>query len=273
VGVMPSKSCKTPFTGDPEADRLLETNAFALVCGMLLDQQVPMEWAFKGPLEIVRRLGGLDAGAIAAMSPEAVIKTFVAKPALHRYPASMAKRVHELARFVVDHYGGRAEAIWDGVEDPADLLARLKELPGYGPQKAKIFLAILGKRLAVAPAGWEVLAEVYGQPGHRSIADVDGPGAIDAVRTYKQAMKAESKAAAASAGQQTAASSRSKVTGAKAGTGSGRSSKGGAQAARAPGRSSKAVGARAGTGSAASSTPARASKVGRRTAESEVARG
>jgi len=261
VAAMPTKPCKTPFTGDPEADRLLETNAFALVCGMLLDQQVPMEWAFKGPLEIVRRLGGLDAGAIAAMSPEAVVETFVAKPALHRYPASMAKRVHELACFVVDRYGGRAEAIWDGVEDPADLLARLQELPGYGPQKAKIFLAILGKRLAVAPAGWEVLAEVYGQPGHRSIADVDGPGAIDAVRTYKQAMKAESKAAASS-GQQTAASSRAKVTGAKAGTGSGRSSKDGAQAARASGRSSKAGGAGAGTGSAASSKPGGASKVG-----------
>src|SRR5580704_7364629 len=172
----------TPFTGDPEADRLLSENGFALLTGMLLDQQVPMEWAFRGPLELSRRLGGLDAAAVAAMSPEAVVEACVAKPALHRYPASMARRIHELASFIVSEYGGRPEMIWTGVDDPATLLKRLEGLPGYGPQKAKIFLSILGKRLGVAPPGWEEVVGDYGLPGHRSIADVDGPGAIEKVR-------------------------------------------------------------------------------------------
>ncbi len=180
---------KTPFTGDPEADQLLTDNPFALLCGMLLDQQVPMEWAFRGPLELERRLGGLDAASIAAMDPDAVVAAFVEKPALHRYPASMGKRVHDLASFVAARYDGKAERVWEGADDPAELLRRLKELPGYGAQKAQIFLAILGKRLDAAPAGWEELAGAYGQPGHRSIADVDGPGAIDKVRSYKQEMK------------------------------------------------------------------------------------
>lgn len=192
---MAGKAIKTPFTGDAEADRLLETDGLALLIGMLLDQQVPMEWAFRGPLELKHRLGGLDAAAIAGMTEEEVVEAFVAKPALHRYPASMAKRVHELCLFVVERYGGRAENIWKGVRSGDELLGRLLELPGYGPQKAKIFLAILGKRLGKAPAGWEQAADVYGQPGHRSIADVDGPGAIEQVRTYKQAMKAKAKAA------------------------------------------------------------------------------
>lgn len=186
---------KTPFTGYPEADQLLTDNPFALLCGMLLDQQVPMEWAFRGPLELERRLGGLDAAAIAALAPEALVEAFVSKPALHRYPASMAKRVHELAQHVVEHYGGEAGRIWEGAATAEELFARLKALPGYGPQKAKIFLAILGKRLGVAPSGWETLAGDYGQPGHRSIADVDEPGALDVVRSYKQAIKAETKVA------------------------------------------------------------------------------
>ena len=179
----------TPFTGDTAADELLTTDGFALLVGMLLDQQVPMEWAFRGPLEAERRLGTLDPAAIAAMDPDQVVEAFVAKPALHRYPASMARRVHDLAAFLVEHSGGQAERVWTGVRDPAELFARLQALPGYGKQKAQIFLAILGKRLHVAPPGWEELAGNYGQPGHRSIADVDGPGAVDKVRAYKQAMK------------------------------------------------------------------------------------
>src|SRR5580658_10485946 len=186
---------KTPFTGDADADRLLSTDGFALLVGMLLDQQVPMEWAFRGPLELKRRLGSLDATAIAAMTPDALVEVFVVKPALHRYPASMAKRVYELASFVTEQNGGRAERIWQGSKDPAELLARLRALPGYGPQKAQIFLAILGKRLGTAPSGWQELAGAYGQPGHRSIADVDGPGAVDQVRSYKQEMKKKAKAA------------------------------------------------------------------------------
>ena len=194
---MPPMACKTPFTGDPEADRLLEKDPFALLVAMLLDQQVPMEWAFRGPLELKRRLGSLDAGKVAAMDPDELVAAFVEKPALHRYPASMAKRVHELAKFIVEHYDGRADRIWKGVRDPAELLSRLQELPGYGRQKSMIFLAILGKRLQAAPAGWEELAGAYGQPGHRSIADVDGPGAVDKVRAYKQEMKRKAKAASA----------------------------------------------------------------------------
>ncbi|HUK14033.1 MAG TPA: HhH-GPD-type base excision DNA repair protein, partial [Thermoanaerobaculaceae bacterium] len=122
---------------------------------------------------------------------------FVEKPALHRYPASMGKRVYELARFITDHYDGKADRIWKGVGDPRELFDRLQELPGYGTQKAQIFLAILAKRLGVAPPGWEELAGAYAQPGHRSIADVDGPGAVDKVRAYKQEMKKQAKAARA----------------------------------------------------------------------------
>jgi len=191
----------TPFTGDTDADKLLATDGFALLCGMLLDQQVPMEWAFRGPLELKHRLGGLSPSVVAAMYPEEVVAVFVAKPALHRYPASMARRVHELAVAITEQYDGKAEKIWTGVAAPAELLARLQGLPGYGTQKAQIFLSILGKRLGVAPPGWEELAGAYGQPGYRSIADVDGPGAIDKVRTYKQEMKAKAKAAAATKGK------------------------------------------------------------------------
>jgi uncharacterized HhH-GPD family protein len=189
-----SKPTKTPFTGDPEADALLQKDGLALLVGMLLDQQVPMEWAFRGPLELKRRLGDLDARSIASMPPEDLVEAFVTKPALHRYPASMAKRVHELCVFITERYDGKATAIWKNPGSAEELLHRLLELPGYGPQKAKIFLAILGKRLGVAPAGWEAAADVYGQPGRRSIADVDGPGAVDEVRSYKQQMKAKAKA-------------------------------------------------------------------------------
>jgi len=185
---------KTPFTGDEAADQLLSTDGFALLIGMLLDQQVPMEWAFRGPLELKLRLAELNAAEIAAMDPEAVVEVFVAKPALHRYPASMARRVHDLAAFIVERYDGQAERIWKTAQTAEELFGRLRELPGYGEQKAKIFLAILGKRLGAAPPGWEALAGAYGEPGHRSIADVDGPGAVDKVRAYKQQMKAQAKA-------------------------------------------------------------------------------
>jgi uncharacterized HhH-GPD family protein len=166
---------------------------------MLLDQQVPMEWAFRGPLELQRRLGGgpLDASAIAAMDPDTFKRCFTDKPALHRYPGSMADRVHQLCAYLVEHHGGRAEDVWEGAADAADAFARINALPGYGEQKAKIFLAILGKRLGVAPPGWEAHAGDYGTPGHRSIADVDGPGAVEKVRAYKQGVKAEAKAAKA----------------------------------------------------------------------------
>ena len=192
---MASAAIRTNFTGDPDADRLLNDDGLALLVGMLLDQQVPMEWAFRGPLELQRRLGGeLDAGAIAAMDVDDFKAFLIQKPALHRYPASMGGRIHELCRYITDNYGGKAEAIWLDASSAQDLFSRLRELPGYGEQKAKIFLAILGKRLAVAPPGWEKLAGDYGKPGFRSIADVDGPGTIEKVREYKQSMKAKAKA-------------------------------------------------------------------------------
>ena len=186
---------KTPFTGDDEADALLTDDGLALLIGMLLDQQVPMEWAFRGPLELKRRLGSLDAATIAGLAPDQVREAFTTKPALHRYPGSMGARVHELCTFVVERYGGHAERIWTEAKDADDLFARLRELPGYGEQKARIFVAILGKRLGVAPPGWEERAGAYGEAGYRSIADVDGPGAVERVRAFKQDMKAKAKAA------------------------------------------------------------------------------
>jgi uncharacterized HhH-GPD family protein len=192
---------RTPFTGDDEADGLLERDGLALLIGMLLDQQVPMEWAFRGPLELRRRLGGtLDAPAIAGTDPETFKAAFTDKPALHRYPGSMADRVHQLCTHLVEHHGGRAEDVWENAVDAGDAYARILALPGYGEQKAKIFLSILGKRLGVAPEGWERHAGDYGKPGHRSIAGVDGPGAVEKVRAYKQDVKARAKAAKAKAG-------------------------------------------------------------------------
>jgi uncharacterized HhH-GPD family protein len=183
-----------PVTGDPAADRLLVTDPLALLIGMLLDQQVPMEWAFRGPHTLAERLGGrLDAAAIAAMDPDELDAVFRAKPALHRYPGSMASRTQALCRFLVERYDGDAARVWKGVRDPAELLRRLRELPGYGEEKAKILLAVLGKRLGRAPKGWEEVAAPFGDDTPRSVADVDSPEALARVRAFKQAMKAKGK--------------------------------------------------------------------------------
>jgi uncharacterized HhH-GPD family protein len=188
------------FTDDPDADRLLAEEPLALLIGMLLDQQVPMEWAFKAPSLLKARLGGrLDCAEIAAMDPEKLRAAFTERPALHRYPGSMADRVHSLCREIVDEYGGHAEQIWADVGSGDELLARLKALPGFGDQKARIFLALLAKRLGVTPAGWQEAAGTYGTPGYYSIADVDGPESLAKVREYKQAVKAKAKAKAAKA--------------------------------------------------------------------------
>jgi uncharacterized HhH-GPD family protein len=178
-----------PITGDPEADELLVSDPFALLVGMLLDQQVPMEWAFRGPSTLRGRLGTLDAKSIAAMSPGEVEAVFRRKPALHRYPASMAKRTHALATHIVDQYDGDAAAIWRDVQDAKELFDRLRALPGYGEEKAKIFVAILGKRLGVAPPGWEQYAGPFGDANPRSVADIDSPEALLRVREWKQAQK------------------------------------------------------------------------------------
>ncbi|MEU5094802.1 HhH-GPD-type base excision DNA repair protein [Streptomyces sp. NPDC020996] len=183
---------------DPEADELLGRSPLAALVGMLLDQQVPMEWAFKGPRTIADRLGAddLDAHDIAVQDPEAFAALLAEKPAVHRYPGSMAKRVQELCQYLAEHYDGNAELVWKGVTDGRELLRRLQELPGFGRQKAQIFLALLGKQLGVRPEGWQEAAGAYGEPGSfRSVADITGPESLAKVRAHKQEMKAAAKAA------------------------------------------------------------------------------
>jgi uncharacterized HhH-GPD family protein len=182
-----------PITGDPAADDLLVTDPLALVIGMLLDQQVPMEWAFRGPATLRDRLGRLDCGAIASMTPEDLEAVFKEKPALHRYPGSMAKRTHALCTHVVEAYGGDAAKIWQDTSDAAVVFDRIRALPGYGEEKAKIFLAILGKRLRVAPNGWEQYAAPFSDDNPRSVADIDSPESLQRVRAWKQEQKARGK--------------------------------------------------------------------------------
>jgi uncharacterized HhH-GPD family protein len=185
---------------DPEADELLGRSPLAALVGMLLDQQIPMEWAFKGPRTLADRLGAddLDAHEIAAQDPEAFAALLSEKPAVHRYPGSMAKRVQQLCQYLVEHYDGNAELIWKGVTDGRELLRRLEELPGFGKQKAQIFLALLGKQLGVQPKGWREAAGAYGEPkSFRSVADITGPESLTKVRAHKQEMKAAAKAAKA----------------------------------------------------------------------------
>jgi uncharacterized HhH-GPD family protein len=183
---------KTPFTGDVRADALLTDNPLALMLGMLLDQQVPMEWAFGAPAVLEDRLGvPLEARTIAGMAPEAVEEIFRTKPALHRYPGSMAKRTYALCTFLVEQYDGRAENVWAGVDTGDELLARVLALPGFGKDKARIFVGLLGKRLGVRPEGWEDAAADW-----PSIADVDTHERVLEIREQKRAMKAAKRAAA-----------------------------------------------------------------------------
>lgn len=185
---------KLPVTGDPDADALLVSDPFALLVGMLLDQQVPMEWAFKGPYTLKERMGGdLDATKLAAMSPEEVEELFKQKPALHRFPGSMGKRTHALAVAVTENYGGDAGKVWKSAKDGADLYDRLRALPGYGDEKAKIFMAILAKRLGVKKKGWEEVAAPFSDDTPRSVADIDSREAFDRVRAFKKQMKATGK--------------------------------------------------------------------------------
>ncbi|WP_329464018.1 HhH-GPD-type base excision DNA repair protein [Streptomyces sp. NBC_01431] len=182
----------------PDADELLGRSPLAALVGMLLDQQVPMEWAFSGPYTIATRMGAddLDAGAITAYDPEAFAELLKEKPAVHRYPGSMAKRIQSLCAFLVEEYGGDAAAVWTGAASGAELLGRLQALPGFGEQKAKIFLALLGKQFGVRPKGWREAAGAYGEAGcFRSVADITGPDSLVKVRAYKQQAKAAAKAA------------------------------------------------------------------------------
>ncbi|MDH6244625.1 HhH-GPD-type base excision DNA repair protein [Mycobacterium sp. OTB74] len=184
---------------DPEADALLEASPFALVTGMLLDQQIPMEVAFAGPKKLEDRLGSLDAGEIADYNPDKFAELFAQTPAVHRFPGSMAMRVQALSQAIVDQYGGDAAALWTaGDPDGKEVLRRLKALPGFGEQKAKIFLALLGKQYGVTPTGWRQAAGDYGKQGtHMSVADVVDKGSLDQVRAYKKQMKAAAKEAKA----------------------------------------------------------------------------
>ncbi|MFF2044547.1 HhH-GPD-type base excision DNA repair protein [Kitasatospora sp. NPDC058170] len=182
----------------PEADELLGHSALAALVGMLLDQQVPMEWAFTGPLTIAQRLGrdDLDAHEIAVHDPEAFVALLSDKPAVHRYPAAMAKRVQQLCQFLVAQYDGNASGVWQGVATGKELLSRLNALPGFGKQKSQIFLALLGKQYGVTPAGWREAAGAYGEEGaYRSVADITGPESLEKVRAHKQEVKRAAKEA------------------------------------------------------------------------------
>ncbi|MGH9280627.1 MAG: HhH-GPD-type base excision DNA repair protein [Acidimicrobiales bacterium] len=186
------------FSDNEQANELLARDPFALLIGMLLDQQVPMERAFSAPYDLKQRLGGqLDPVQIAEMDPDELASTFAERPALHRFPGSMAGRTQALARAIVEQYDGAAERVWTTATDGAQLLANLKELPGFGTQKAQIFVALLAKRLGVQPPGWEAAAGAFGLPGWFSVADIDGPESLARVREHKRAVKAEAKSKAA----------------------------------------------------------------------------
>ncbi|KUF15680.1 HhH-GPD-type base excision DNA repair protein [Streptomyces silvensis] len=185
-----------------EADALLSRSPLAALVGMLLDQQVPMEWAFAGPYTIARRMGAedLDAHDIAAYDPDSFVELLSAKPAVHRYPGAMAGRVQKLCQYLVERYDGDAEGVWRDAGNGKELLRRLNELPGFGKQKAQIFLALLGKQLGVRPAGWREAAGAYGDAdAFRSAADITGPESLQKVRAHKQQQKAAAKAQKAAA--------------------------------------------------------------------------
>ncbi len=212
---------------EPEADQLLSDNPFALLVGMVLDQQVPLETAFRGPKKIADRMaasdlhrvahgqqvpmetafagpkkiadrmGGLDADEIADYDPDKFAALCSERPAIHRFPGSMAKRIQSLAQIIVERYGGDAAGLWTaGEPDGQELLRRLKRLPGFGEQKAQIFLALLGKQYGVMPPGWRAAAGEFGQPGtHISVADIVDARSLGQVRSHKKQMKAAAKAA------------------------------------------------------------------------------
>ena len=186
------------LTSDPAADSLLSEDPFALLVGMLLDQQIAMEVAFAGPRKIADRIDGFDARSIAEADPDTFVAVCAQTPAVHRFPGSMAKRIQDLARAIVDRYNGNTAGLWtDGEPDGSEVLRRLKALPGFGEQKAKIFLALLGKQYGVTPRGWRAAAGDYGRAGSQmSIADVVDKGSLEQVRAYKKKMKAAKAAAA-----------------------------------------------------------------------------
>ena len=181
------------ITGDEAADRLLNTDANALLIGMLLDQQVPMEWAFAGPATLNARLGHLDPARVAAMDEDEFVSICCEKPAIHRFPGSMGKRIHQVCTVLCDEYSGNAANLWAGVDSGTEVYRRLKALPGYGDEKSKIFVAILGKTQGITPDGWRKAAGKFGDNEPRSVADITDDVSLGEVREWKQAQKAAKK--------------------------------------------------------------------------------
>lgn len=184
------------ITGDKAADTILSHDPFALLVGMMLDQQYPMEHAFRGPAKVMERFGSLDPAVIAAAEPESFAELCATPPAIHRFPGSMAARLQELARVVAEEYDGDAARIWNDTADGRDLMRRMQALPGFGQQKAQIFVALLAKQLGVRPSGWEQAVGAYAEDGYRSVADVVDPASLQKVRDHKKQLKAEAKAKA-----------------------------------------------------------------------------
>jgi len=178
------------ITGNPAADELLNTDGTALLIGMLLDQQVPMEVAFRGPSTLLERLGHLDAPKIAAMDLDEFLAVCCQKVAIHRYCGAMGRRIHQVCTQLTEDYDGRAENIWTGVKTADELYGRLRALAGYGDEKSRIFIALLGKRMGVRPRGWRVAAGKFGERTPRSVADSTSPATLAKVRTWKRAQRA-----------------------------------------------------------------------------------
>jgi uncharacterized HhH-GPD family protein len=181
------------ITGEPDSDAVLDTYPFAVLVGMLLDQQFPMERAFAGPAKVLERFGTLDPAAIAAAEPEQFASLCAEPPAVHRFPGSMAERIQTLARIVLEEYDGHTERIWTAAPDARELLRRMSALPGFGKQKSQIFVALLAKQLGVRPEGWEAAVGDYSQEGYRSVADVVDADSLQKVRAYKKEKKAAAK--------------------------------------------------------------------------------
>jgi uncharacterized HhH-GPD family protein len=180
---------KVFITGSPEADDFINRDGTALLIGMLLDQQIPMAWAFRGPSTLSERLGHLDPTLIGAMSTDAFTEICCRKPAIHRFPAVMARRIHELCITLTNVYDGEAERIWNDVSSGAELYQRLIGLPGFADEKAKIFIAILGKRHGLALPGWRKAAGTFGDDEPRSVADCFDEPSLAAVRQWKKQQK------------------------------------------------------------------------------------
>ncbi|WP_432478642.1 HhH-GPD-type base excision DNA repair protein [Nocardioides sp. GXQ0305] len=182
------------ITGDDHADQVLTDSPFALLVGMMLDQQYPMEHAFRGPAKVLDRFGSFEPAAVAAADPEEFAALCSTPPAIHRFPGSMAARLQEVARIVEDQYGGDASRIWTEADDAKDLMKRIQALPGFGKQKAQIFVALLAKQLGCRPDGWEQQVGAYAEDGYRSVADVVDPESLQKVRDHKKEMKAAARA-------------------------------------------------------------------------------